>query len=181
MENRALANIQQIQVENVGYVTVRYDASPSINYTKGVKSVQISEQNGILTVTMPKAADGGGSRDLSVHLYVDSTKQVQLTNSRAYLVNTGERNSRLNLALNNSFLTTSDDVNPENFFMAGLNLTARNGSEVRLNNINIPQLILSLEKSTFVEDESVFNGIQLSADDSSRVSLMSANLLRVTK
>lgn len=181
MDTRPLANIRQIRVENVGYVTVRYDATPSIKYTKGSKKVKITEQGGVLSVTMPKAADGQGSRDLSVHLYVDSSMLVQLINSRAYLVNTGERNGQLNMAINHSYLTTSDDVNPENFYMAGLRLAATNESEVRLVGININQLSLNLQQSAFVEDASHFNQIQLAADDSSRVSMMSANLLRVTK
>ena len=180
-ESHALANIRQVKVENVGYVTVRYNATPSMKYTKGIKNVKITEQNGVLTVTMPKDADGEGSRDLSVHLYVDSNMLVQLQNSRAYLVNTGERNGKLHLAINESYLTTSDDVNPENFFMESLQLAAVNNSEVRLNNINIARLALQLQHSTFVEDKSAFQQVQLQADDSSRVSLMSGNLLKLTK
>jgi hypothetical protein len=181
MEARALTNIHQIQLENIGYVTVRYDATPSMKYTKGVKSVAITEQGGVLKLTMPKAEDGKGSRDLSVHLYVDSSMLVSLVNSRAYLVNNGEPKSRLNMTINDSYLTTSDDVNTENFFLGSLNLTAANRSEVRLNGINIGQLALNLQYSTFVEDQSTFQNIQLQADDSSRVSLMSAHLLKVNQ
>ena len=181
MDVRALANIRQVNVENIGYVTVRYDATPSMKYTKGVKNVSITEQGGVLTLTMPKDVDGGGSRDLSVHLYVDSTMMINLINSRAYLVNTGERSSQINLAIDKGFLTTSDDVNPENFFMRSLKLTAANNSEVRLNGLNIDQLTLNLQQSTFVEDKCTFGTIQLQADDSSRVSLMSAHLLKVNQ
>lgn len=181
MEGRALANIRQIKLENIGYVTVRYNATPSMKYTKGIKSVQVTEQGGVLTLTMPKAADGEGNRDLSVHLNVDSTMLINLLNSRAYLVNNGERNSHINMNINDSYLTTSDDVNTENFFMGGLNLTAANHSEVRLNGINIARLALNLQHSTFVEDKSTFQTIQLQADDSSRVSLMSSHLLRVNQ
>lgn len=181
MESRPLANIRQINVENVGYVTMRYDATPSIKYTKGVKSVNVSEQGGVLTLTMPKASDGMGSRDLSVHLYVDSTMMVNLLNSRAYLVNSGERNGHINLAVDKAFLTTSDDVNTENFIIRGLNLKAANNSEVRLNGINIGQLSLNVQHSTFVEDKCTFGTIQLQADDSSRISLMSNHLLKVNQ
>ena len=181
MEARPLANIRQIRVENVGYVTVRYDATPSIKYTKGVKSVNVSEQGGVFTLSMPKAVDGEGSRDLSVHLYVDSTMMINLINSRAYLVNSGERNGQINLATDKVYLTTSDDVNTENFFLRGLNLTAINNSEVRLYGININQLSLNLKHSTFVEDKSTFGNIQLQSDDSSRISLMSNHLLKVNQ
>ena len=181
MDVRALANIRQVKVQNIGYVTLRYDATPSMKYTRGVKNVSITEQGGVLTLTMPKDVDGGGSRDLSVHLYVDSTMMINLINSRAYLVNTGERSSQINLAIDKGFLTTSDDVNPENFFMRSLKLTAANNSEVRLNGLNIDQLTLNLQQSTFVEDKCTFGTIQLQADDSSRVSLMSAHLLKVNQ
>jgi len=181
MESRALTNIRQINLENIGYVTVRYDATPSIRYSKGRKEVAITEQGGVLTLTMPKAVDGEGSRELSVHLYVDSTMFVNLKNSRAYLVNTGERNSQINLAIDNTYLTTSDDVNPENFFLRNLKLSAVNSSEVRLNGINIGQLSLNLQKSFFGEDKSAFQAIQMQADDSSRVLLTSAHLLKVNQ
>lgn len=180
MESRALANIKQIKLENIGYVTVRY-GTPHMKYTKGRKEVTVTEQGGVLTLSMPKAIDGEGSRDLSVHLHVDSSMQVSLTNSRVYLVNTGERNSHLTMILNDTYLTTSDDVNPENFFLGSLKLTAVNSSEVRLNSINIGQLALNLQQSTFVENKSAFENIQLQADDSSRVSLISAHLLKLTK
>ncbi|MGV3658002.1 MAG: hypothetical protein ACO1NX_08605 [Chitinophagaceae bacterium] len=181
MESRALANVQQVTLENIGYVTVRYGNTASIKYTKGRKEVAITEQGGNLHLTMPKAADGRGSRNLSVHLVVDSSMRVNIVNSRVYLVNTGERSGQLNVSLNNTFMTTSDDVNPENFFLAGLKLNAVNESEVRLNNINIAQLELNLQRSTFVEDESAFGQIQVQADDSSRISLISAHLLKLTK
>ena len=181
MEGRPLANIRQIRLENIGYVTVRYDATPSMKYSKGRKDVSVTEQGGILTLSMPKASDGEGSRDLSVHLYVDSTMMLNLINSRAYLVNSGERNGHINLAVNKAFLTTSDDVNTENFFLRGLNLTAANNPEVRLYGININQLSLNLKHSTFVEEKSAFGNIQLQADDSSRISLMSNHLLKVNQ
>ncbi len=181
MESRALANVQQITLENIGYVTVRYGNKPGMKYTKGRKEVAITEQGGNVHLTMPKAADGRGSRDLSVHLIVDSSMRVNLINSRVYLVNTGERSGQLNMSVNNTFVTTSDDINPENFFLAGLRLNAVNESEVRLNNINIAQLELHLQRSTFVENKSAFGQIQVQADDSSRISLMSSNLLKLTK
>jgi len=181
MESRALANVRQIRIENIGYVTVRYDATPSIKYTKGVSRVNVSEQGGVLTLSMPKDNDGQGSRDLSVHLYVDSTMMVNLINSRAYLVNSGERNGQINLSIDNAYLTTSDDVNPDNFTIRGLNLSAANQSEVRLQSINIGQLSLNLQRSFFTEEKSVFDAVKLQADDSSRVSLMSSNLLKVNQ
>lgn len=180
MEQRALANIRQVQLENIGYVTVRYGTTTSLKYTKGSKEVKLSDQGGVLRLSMPKAADGDGSRDLSVHLIVDSSTQVNVANSRVYLVNNGERNAQLTMAINDTYLTTSDDVNTANFFMGGLKLTAVNKSEVRLNGINIARLALNLQNSTFVEDESSFGQIQVQADDSSRISLRSAHLLKLT-
>ena len=181
MEGRPLANIRQIRLENIGYVTVRYDATPSMKYSKGRKDVSVTEQGGILTLSMPKASDGEGSRDLSVHLNVDSTMMINLVNSRAYLVNTGERNSHINMNISDTHLTTSDDVNTENFFLGSLKLTATNRSEVRLNNINIGTLMLNLQHSAFGEEKSTFQNIQLQADDSSRVSMMSTHLLKLNQ
>lgn len=176
-----LNKYRQIQFVNVGSVLVHLSDKPSLKYDKKLKEVKLLEKDGVLFVSVPKGPDGKSNHEIGMQLYVDSSLLVSLKNSGAYLMYGDDASRKLNIALEETRFATSDDTNKPGWTVGGLNIAAAKNSKVVLNDIQVNKIAVDLKQSVFSEERSSFREMQFRADDSSRVSLSSSNLLKLTK
>lgn len=181
LENRPLKKNGEIRIENIDFVNIHLSETPLVKYPKGLEQFKITENNGIITLSVNNENNAGIKHNINIELYVDSTMLVSLKNSIAYLHDEGSINQGLRLNLDNARLSTTEQEGGSMFAISNLNINAINQSEVHLNNLQINQFNINLQKSFLHEDDSKFNQFTLQADDSSRISISSANFLKTTK
>lgn len=181
LQNHPLKKNGQIRIENIEHINLHLSETPVVKYPKDMTQLKISERDGIFVITGNNENNGGIKHYINIELYVDSSMLVSLKNSSAYLHNGGSVNQKLRLNLDNARLMTTQQEVVNMFAIGNLDINAINQSEVHLGRLQINQFNINLQNSFLHEDASTFKQFKLQADDSSRISIGSANFLKTTK
>lgn len=179
--NLTVASLENLEIRFADTLKVETDKTIS-------PELKISAANGTLTITggNDTSSNTNGERirartydRVIVFLPASVAAQINFSEVTVYGYPDSSKKAAHNFSLVETRLNLRSLSDEKTDYVAGLNITASNKSEVNIFNMRIDELKASLRDSKFSENGFDIKSIAIEADDASRLNLSGANLRKL--